>query len=54
MGLLGNNKELQFAVCGLLVYYCKSRKTKERSSFMGLGGDVVKEESIGGNRKFRV
>lgn len=53
MSLLGNNKELQFATCDL-AYHCKSRKTKERSSFMDLGGAVVKEESVGGNKKFRV
>ena len=46
MGLLGNNKELQFRRCGLLVNHLKVLRTKKRKETRGT---VLNKDSISGN-----
>lgn len=53
MGLLGNSKEVQFRICGLMVNHASPEKDRRGGSLMDVGGAVVKEGAIGGNGKFQ-
>lgn len=50
VGLLWNNKELQFRTCGLMVNHMQIQRNKEEDhSFMDFRGAVINKESIGGH-----
>lgn len=55
MSLFEDNRELQFETWGLKVSHVQVGKSKEHSfKCWGVEGAVVKEESVGGNRQFKV